>query len=150
MDEKHLPDAAGVKDLSESHHEAAAREVAHDPQARKFARRILNVGNVVFALLGFAMFVPMLAAIGQGIYKKQAWDPYSGEPALSQDAVNRCIDDAQRLMLQAASEPHLRPAWDNPQSEWDKRCKDQHPDLYDMLTRTRTMLQQKARKPAGA
>jgi hypothetical protein len=143
MDEQKPP---GIKDLSESHHEAAEREVANDPEAKKIARRITNAGIIFYALLGFGIFFPMLVAIGQGIYNKRAWDPYSNEPAFSDEAVNRCIEDAQRLMIQAANEKALRPAWDDPQSEWNRRCKEQHSDLYDMLNRTRTSLQQ-GRRP---
>ncbi len=146
MEEHKQPDAPathGVKDLSESHHEAAAREVANDPEAKKIARRITNVGNVIFALLGVLMFFPMLVAIGRGISDKRAWDPHSKEPALAAESGNRCVEDARRLMLQAANEPALRPAWDDPQSEWSRRCQEQHAELYEMLSRTRTMLQQK-------
>jgi hypothetical protein len=146
IEDSKQPDAEhGVKDLSESHHEVAAREIAHDPEAKRIARRILNTGNLVFTALAVALFFPMLYAIGQGIYTKRAWDPHSGRPALSQEDHGGCIEEAQRLMLQAAKETALRPAWDDPQSEWNRRCKEQHADLYDMLNRTRTMLYQRGK-----
>lgn len=132
-----------VKDLTHSVHATDAGEHETDPVYIKTRRLALRVGTVFFALCGLALFLPVLLGVGQGIMRGQMWDPYTGNPVEKGTPRVQCMDDAQRLMLDASNHQKLVPAWTEPYRDWISVCRKDHPELYELLLRTREQLLKK-------
>lgn len=117
-------DAGGNSDVGESERERTKRAVRH-------------AGYVVFIGGGFVLFVTMLVGVVQGIQEGRAWNPYTG---LRQEE-GRCLERARRLVADSGQLESTTPEWTGRYRDWQVRCKDGYPTLYDLLEETRHQLQ---------
>ncbi len=132
-----------MKDLTSSMHDAQEGDPVDDPVYQKTRRKVIRFGNVLFAAIGFGIFVPMLIGVGQGISSQEVWDPYTGEPVYAKDGdAADCVERGRRLLLGAGSLTSLERSWAEPHREWQMRCRAAHPELSDALQRTRDELRE--------
>lgn len=127
-----------IKDLSEK--AGVDEELAADPVFASTRRTIIRFGNIFFILCGFAIFVPMLVGVGQGIANEQVWDPYTNRPVFDEAADTSCVDGAVDLLGRARALKTLERNWAEPSREWTMRCRAKHPKLYDALLLERERL----------
>lgn len=109
-------------------------------RTKKYVRRL---GYVVFFGGGFSMFVAMMIGVVQGINSGEVWDPYTGH----RHEEGECIERTRGLVQSAAELDRLKPKWEGRYREWGVRCKDNHPELYELLKRTRSDLQERGPLP---
>lgn len=124
------------KELTSSLHESEEGDPVDDPVYQETRRTVLRVGNILFAVLGFSIFIPMLVGVGQGISERKVWDPYTDEPVYAApDGEMDCVERGRKL-LQAGQLTELERSWAEPYREWQMRCRDKHLDLSEALDRT--------------
>lgn len=132
-----------MKDLTASMHDAQHGDPVDDPIYQKTRRNILRVGNVLFAVIGFGIFVPMLIGVWQGISTKQVWDPYTNEPVYAAEGGEAdCVERGRKLLLSAGKLSSLERSWAEPHREWQMRCRATHLELSDALQKTRDELRE--------
>lgn len=137
-----------MRDLTTSIHDAQVGDPVDDPVYQETRRNVIRFGHVFFITLAMVVFIPILIGVGQGISSKQVWDPYNGELVYSGDGVlstaaSDCVERAGRLLSEGAQLQALERSWAEPQREWQMRCRKEHPDLSQLLSRTRDRLRQK-------
>lgn len=125
-----------VKDLTESSHD----ESENDPVFSKTRKMVMRVGTAFFGLAALFMFLPMIIGVAQGISKKRIWDPYTNQSIHMEGGRIRCVEEAQRLMLEAGRRTTLTRHWAEPYRDWSTNCKNSHKALYELLDRTRLKL----------
>ena len=114
------------------------------PEARERTERIVRrIGYALFLGGGLAMFVAMMVGVVNGIRQDRAWNPYTGKRHRQVE----CLDRTRRLMLDAGERPDLTPKWTGRYRDWISRCRDNHPELYQLLEETRTVLQSRDPSP---
>ncbi len=101
---------------------------------------VRRLGYLVFMGGGLLIFIPMLIGVGSGIKNERIWDPFTKQPVSSSERAVDCQEHARRLMIEAGGEEDLTARWDEPYRAWLNRCRDDHPELYDMLRETRQEL----------
>lgn len=113
-------------------------------RTKKYARR---AGYIVFIGGGFAIFVMSLVGVVRGIRNDRAWNPYTG---LRQQE-GACLERARRLVEDSTDRRAPTPEWVGRYRDWQVRCKEGHPELYELLEATRRRLQadESAEKPAS-
>lgn len=134
---------SSVKDLTNSVHAEDQNDPTNDPVYQQTRRLVIRIGTVFFVVLAFAMFLPMIVGVGQGIRQQRVWDPYTGNTVKLEGARIKCVDEAQRLMLEAGRHRSLKRVWAEPYRDWSTNCKDEHKELYELLTKTRLQLRKK-------
>ncbi len=138
------PQPKPSKDLTRSVHDPQEGDPELDPVYKRTRKRVMRFGTLAFTVISLALFVPMLVGVGLGISRDRIWDPHSGHP-VSADSEGHvdCLAQGQRLMLEAGQLKKLTAAWQDPYREWRQVCKVEHPDLYEILARTREELRKK-------
>lgn len=124
--------------------------MAEDPEQptpeevkERTATLVRRLGYVVFMGGGLLLFIPMLIAVGSGIKNDRVWDPFSGERVHRSEREVNCQEQARQLLVEAGQEQRLSAAWDQPYRVWITRCRDDHPQIYDMLRETRRDLRRR-------
>ena len=141
--------APTIKDLTPSIH-ATRDEHEDDPVFIKTRRLTLRFGTLFFALCGVALFAPMIVGVAQGISRGRIWDPYTGQLVRQDGPRLACMEEAQRLMMQAGNHDKLVRAWGQPYQDWVTTCHEAHPELYELLSKTREQLLRKSLKKPEA
>lgn len=118
-------------------------ESPESPEQHKARQRTIRVvrriGYVVFLGGGLAMFTAMMIGVVNGLRYDRAWNPYTGQRHRQVE----CLDRARALMLDARVEEPLDPKWVGRYRDWISRCRDNHPELYQLLSETRSVLQER-------
>lgn len=141
MQEESDVSPAKLKDLTSSMHESQDGDPIDDPVYQETRRTVLRVGNVLFAILGFAIFIPMLVGVAQGIKERQVWDPYTNDSVyITPGGELDCVERGRRLLLQAGRLERLEREWAEPYREWRTRCSASHMEMSEALARTRNEL----------
>jgi lipopolysaccharide/colanic/teichoic acid biosynthesis glycosyltransferase len=104
---------------------------------------VRRIGYVVFMGGGLLLFIPMLIAVASGIKDDRIWDPFSGERVHRSERVVNCQEQARRLLVEAGEVQKLTADWDQPYRVWLTRCREDHPQMYDMLRETRRDLRRR-------
>jgi hypothetical protein len=112
------------------------REQIKERSATIFRR----LGYLIFMGGGLFIFIPMIIGVSIGVSNDEIWDPFTGRSVGSTERTIDCGEQARRLMVRAGGLDRLRGTWSEAHSAWIVDCKDQHPDMYDMLTSTRQQL----------
>ena len=131
-----------ARELTSSKHDAQSGDPIEDPVYQETRRNVLRFGNVAVAVVGLAIFLPLIVGVAQGISSQQVWDPYTGAPIYPPEGVARseCVERARLLLLEAGNLSSLKRSWAEPQREWQMRCRARHPDLSEALQSTRDAL----------
>lgn len=109
-----------------------------EPSEKQRTKTIVRrLGYVVFIGGGFTMFLLMMVGVVNGIQEGKAWNPYTGKPVQE----GKCLESARQLLMDAGEMNRIEPPWEGRYREWVTRCKDDHPDLYEVLGRTHSELQ---------
>lgn len=143
------PNPSKVKDLTKSVHADDDQGHAKDPVYARTRKLVIRFGTIFFALCAVALFAPILIGVGQGVARDKMWDPYTGNPIEAGTPRVQCMDDAQRLMVDAGRHQKLVRSWAEPHRNWISACRKDHPELYELLRRTREQLLRKQMEPSA-
>lgn len=121
----------------------APDEPAPEEIKERTATLVRRLGYVVFMGGGLLLFVPMLIAVGSGIKNDRIWDPFTGEQVHRSERAVNCQEQARQLLVEAGAEQQLTANWDQPYRVWITRCRDDYPQMYDMLRETRRDLRRR-------
>ena len=111
-----------------------------DAQIRR-AKILRRSGYAFFGILTAYLTVPMLIGAFGGVASGQIWDPYSNERLSDQASAARwCYDESGRLLQEAGRLDTINRKWDEPAKQWTAKCREDHPDLHQVLTQTRADL----------
>lgn len=119
--------------MSEGSNASDGQPSAEKERTKRWVRR---AGRAVFIGSGFILFVTMMVGVVQGIQADRAWNPYTGEPHRE----GRCMERAQKLMLDAGELDRLTPGWIGRYRRWQSGCKENHPELLELLRETHARL----------
>lgn len=106
------------------------------------AKIVRRIGYVLFMGGGLIIFIPMLIGVGSGISNDRIWDPFTHKRVTTEAPEMDCTAEARRLLVQAGREEGLSARWDEPYRAWLTRCRQDNPQLYDMLTDARAELRE--------
>jgi hypothetical protein len=115
-------------------------------EARRAARikRRTGFAFAFVAMLGIS--VPMMIGAFGGVQRGEVYDPYTGE-LLQKEAksTDPCLSDAEELIVQSGQLDGLDPVWDDRATDWFRRCRAGHEDVYLMLNDTRRKLRERSK-----
>lgn len=132
-----------MKDLTASMHDSLEGDPVDDPVYQKTRRRVIRVGTIIFTLIGFGIFVPMLLGVWKGITSERVWDPYTNVPVYAGDNDgDDCVERGRKLLVSAGQIGALERSWAEPHREWQMRCREAHLELSDALQKTRDELRE--------
>lgn len=116
-----------------------------DAETRKVDERtttiVRRIGYVLFMGGGLLLFIPMLVGVAVGISEGEVWDPFTEERVDPEAGAADCEEDARHLIAEAGQLDSFESAWDERHSAWVDKCRDDHPELYDLLRDSRRDLQ---------
>ena len=127
-------------DLTKSTHDDGTNT---DPVYNKTRRLVMRVGTLFFGLTAFGVFAPMIYGVGKGIQNDRIWDPYTEQAIVANAQHVDCVDEAQRLLIDAGRHQMLNKIWSEPYERWSAQCEADHLELSQVLQRTEAQLKKK-------
>ncbi len=112
--------------------------------ARKAATIKRRLGFAFFFALIMGIFIPMIIGSFGGVARGEIYDPYTGELlAEGAHSTDQCLVDAEDLIVRSGKLQKLDPVWDDQTTDWVRRCRKDHPDIYLMLQDSRRKLRER-------
>lgn len=120
---------------------------------RNIPPRIKKLRRIGFLILGLAtayLTAPMLWGAFTGLAEGRIWDPYTDELLEDRQVVEEgCLQRARVLIEEASKLERLRPAWENPMTEWKVRCPiEEFPESHRLIDDARESLRSRDKKSA--
>lgn len=111
------------------------------------ARTKRRIGYAILGALTAYLSIPMLIGSIGGVARGEIYDPYTGEHLDAQASAARwCFDESSRLFQEAGKLESINRRWEEPAKQWIAKCRDEHPELLQVMMQTRDDLRKRGKK----
>jgi hypothetical protein len=130
--------------------EAKTPEEIEEERLEELERPIRRAGHLFFLSVALIMITPIAISVFQGVCNDRAFDPLTGSAVSRSEEGVDCRNEAGTLMYLAGQVGQRDTRWEQRYRQWLVRCRQEHPDLLDLLNQSRERMHRAGQVPEVA